>query len=260
MCCAKQLQLCPILCDPVDCSPPGSSVHGVLQVRILEWVVISSSSAGWMNEYPANVSPGKSSLGSFSVSVSRGRSLKADSFIHFCACSPGLPRWLSGKKKNPPANVGDAGDSSLIPGSGRSPGGGNDNPLQYSCLENPMARGAWQTTPHKKAMSLTRLSTHMHVCVVIVVQLLSSMWFFCNPMDCNLSDSSVHGKWVAISFSRASSQTRNWTHVSHWQADSLPLNHRGSSLTCSTYHLIGAQAGQIQILWSPKLLLLWRPL
>ena len=129
----------------------------------------------WMNEYPANVSPGKSSLGSFSVSVSRGRSLKADSFIHFCACSPGLPRWLSGKKKNPPANVGDAGDSSLIPGSGRSPGGGNDNPLQYSCLENPMARGAWQTTPHKKAMSLTRLSTHMHVCVVIVVQLLSSM-------------------------------------------------------------------------------------
>ena len=42
--------------------------------------------------------------------------------------------------KKPPANAGDAG---LIPGSGRSPGGGNGNPLQYSCLENPMERGSW---------------------------------------------------------------------------------------------------------------------
>ena len=76
---------------------------------------------------------GKSSLGSFSVSVSRGRSMKAESFIHLCSCSWGLPRWLRGKI-NPPANVGDAGDSGLIPGSGRPPGGGNGNPLQYSCL------------------------------------------------------------------------------------------------------------------------------
>ena len=43
--------------------------------------------------------------------------------------------------KNPPVNVGDAG---LIPGWGRSPGEGNGNSLQYSCLENPMDRGAWQ--------------------------------------------------------------------------------------------------------------------
>ena len=48
--------------------------------------------------------------------------------------------------KNPPANAGHAGDSGLIPGSGRSPGGGNGNPLQYSCLENPMDRGAWRPT------------------------------------------------------------------------------------------------------------------
>ena len=41
--CAKSLQLYPILCDPMDCSLPGSSVHGISQVRILEWVVISSS-------------------------------------------------------------------------------------------------------------------------------------------------------------------------------------------------------------------------
>ena len=45
--------------------------------------------------------------------------------------------------KNPPANAGDVRDKGLIPGSGRSPGGGNGNPLQYSCLENPMDREAW---------------------------------------------------------------------------------------------------------------------
>ena len=42
---AKSLQLCPTLCDPIDGSPPGSSVHGILQARTLEWVVISSSNA-----------------------------------------------------------------------------------------------------------------------------------------------------------------------------------------------------------------------
>ena len=48
--------------------------------------------------------------------------------------------------KNLPADAGDARDESLIPGSGRSPGEGNGNPLQYSCLENPMDRGAWWAT------------------------------------------------------------------------------------------------------------------
>ena len=47
--------------------------------------------------------------------------------------------------KNPPANAGDARDTGSIPGSGRSPGVGNGTPLQYSCLENPMDRGAWQS-------------------------------------------------------------------------------------------------------------------
>ena len=50
--------------------------------------------------------------------------------------------------KNPPANAGDARDMGLIPESGRSPGEGNGNLLQYSCLENPMDRGAWQATVH----------------------------------------------------------------------------------------------------------------
>ena len=54
--------------------------------------------------------------------------------------------------KNPPASAGDTG---LIPGSGRFPGGGHGNPLQYSCLENPKDRGAWKTTVHGVAKSQT---------------------------------------------------------------------------------------------------------
>ena len=55
--------------------------------------------------------------------------------------------------KNILANAGYIRDSSLIPGLGRSPGGGNGNPLQYSCLENPMDRGAWQAIVHSIAKS-----------------------------------------------------------------------------------------------------------
>jgi len=57
--------------------------------------------------------------------------------------------------KNPPANAGDIRDVGSIPELGRSPGGGHGNPLQYSCLENPMDRGAWQATVHRVAKSQT---------------------------------------------------------------------------------------------------------
>ena len=57
--------------------------------------------------------------------------------------------------KNPPANAGDPG---LIPGSGRSPGAGNGNPLEYSCLENPMDGRAWQASVHGVTKSHTWLS------------------------------------------------------------------------------------------------------
>ena len=59
--------------------------------------------------------------------------------------------------KNPPANAGEKRDVGSIPGSGRSPGGGHGIPLQYSCLENPMDRGAWQAAPHRVAHSWTGL-------------------------------------------------------------------------------------------------------
>ena len=56
--------------------------------------------------------------------------------------------------KHPPANVGHVGS---IPGWGRSPGGENGNPLQYSCLENPMDRGAWRAIVHGVTKSQTQL-------------------------------------------------------------------------------------------------------
>ena len=57
--------------------------------------------------------------------------------------------------KNLPASAGDVGDTGLIPRSGRSPGGGHGNPLQYSCLENPMDREAWRSAAHGVRKSQT---------------------------------------------------------------------------------------------------------
>ena len=65
--------------------------------------------------------------------------------------------------KTPPANLGDVGDTGLIPGSGRSPGGGHSNPLHDYCLEKPMERGACRATVHgvkKSQTQLKRFSTH----------------------------------------------------------------------------------------------------
>ena len=62
--------------------------------------------------------------------------------------------------KNLSANAGATGDASSIPGSGRSLGEGNGNPLQYSCLENPVERGAWWAAVHGVTKSQTRLSMH----------------------------------------------------------------------------------------------------
>ena len=68
----------------------------------------------------------------------------------------GFPGGTVGK--NPPANAGDARDLGLIPVLGRCPGVGNGKPLQYSCLENPMDRGAWWASVHGVAESGTQLS------------------------------------------------------------------------------------------------------
>ena len=79
--------------------------------------------------------------------------------------------------KNLPANAGDSGS---IPGSGRSPGEGNGNPLQYSCLGNPMDRGAWRATVYG-VVKESDMAKHKHavlaeVTLIKVVRICSRVW------------------------------------------------------------------------------------
>ena len=77
--------------------------------------------------------------------------------------------------KNPLANAGERGDASSVTGLGISPGGGNGNPLRYSCLENSMDRGAWQATVPRVAMRGTQLSKHSctHMCLEFALAILN---------------------------------------------------------------------------------------
>ena len=137
----KQLvaQSCPILCDPMDCSLPGSSVHGILQARLLEWIAMPFSRG--------SSRPGRSG----------SPTLQADSLPSELPGKPiftyAMPTISDASGREPSAIAGDKRHMGLIPGSGRSPGGGHGNPLQYSCLENPMDKGAWQATVHRAAKS-----------------------------------------------------------------------------------------------------------
>ena len=77
--------------------------------------------------------------------------------------------------KNPPANAGDIRDVALIPGLGRCPGGGHGSPLQYSCLGNPMDRGAWQARVPRVTKSRTGLKRFSTCCY-------TSLHCFTNPI------------------------------------------------------------------------------
>ena len=82
----------------------------------------------------------------------------------------GLPRWCNGKESA--YQSGDKRDSGSIPGSGKPPVGGNDNPLQYSCLENSMDRGAWWDTVHGVPKSQIWLSTHAYPVIIFKISKL----------------------------------------------------------------------------------------
>ena len=126
---AKALQLCPILWDPVERSPPGSSVYGIFQTRILEWVAIP-----------------------FSRVSSQPRDQTRISYVlHWQAGS--LLLELPDKE-----SAGNSGDLGSIPGLGRSLRGGNGDPFQCSCLGNPMDRGTWWATVMGSQKSQTWLS------------------------------------------------------------------------------------------------------
>ena len=83
----------------------------------------------------------------------------------------GFPGGTSGRE--PTCHAGDIRDPGSIPGWGRSPGGGNGHPLQYSCLENPTDRGAWWATVHGVTKSQTQLKqSSRHACMEILTPTL----------------------------------------------------------------------------------------
>ena len=223
---ARLLQSCLTLCDPMDVSLLGSSVHGILQARILEWAAISFF-RGFYHQctYTLDLKPGSvltypqsillwswsrvstevstnflclvlnlslwnnsditawalhwcpsglnSNLIYYQLSPPRNTLCLNQIFHHHrpfgltsklgimvdrimvsqrCPCpNPWLCflTWVELVVKNLPANAGDIGDVGSIPESERSPGGGNGNPLQYSCLENTMDREAWRAPVHR---------------------------------------------------------------------------------------------------------------
>ena len=123
-------QSCLTLCDPIECSLSGSSIHGIFQARVLEWIAISFSRG---SSWPRNWTQVSRFAGRrFTVWATRKAEYKW-----------GKVKVIRGAfqvalvVKNLPANAGDIKDTSPNPGSGRSSGGGHGNPPWYSCPENP---------------------------------------------------------------------------------------------------------------------------
>ena len=164
---SEVVQLCLTLCDPVDCSLPGSSIHGIFQAKTLEWVAISFSRSSWPRGWTQ-----------VSHIVGRRVTIWATREVFILWGFPG-----GTSVQNPPASAGVTG---LIPGSGRSPGESHGNPLQYSCLENPMERGAWQVTVHsvsKRWTQLKQLRTHTFI-LLVIKSLYCHRYVYCETKSC----------------------------------------------------------------------------
>ena len=161
---------------PVDCSLPGSSIHGNspgkntgvgCHVLLQAFFQTQGSNPGlprcrqilyyWSHQGSLRV------LEWVAYPFSRGTSWPRSWTGVSCIAGGFFTGWASREApvvKDPPAIAGDMGDTGSVPGLGRSPGEGNGNPLQYSCLEIPMDRGACWATVHKVSNSWTQLSTH----------------------------------------------------------------------------------------------------
>ena len=136
-------QSCPALCDPMDCSPPGSSIHEILQARILEWVAISfSRGSSWPRDQTR-----VSCILSRCFTIWATREAHRMTLFPLCLILQILRwhSWLKKKKIHLPTQE-DARDAGSINGSGSSPGVENGNQLHYSCLESAMDRGAYLWT------------------------------------------------------------------------------------------------------------------
>ena len=131
--------------------------------------------------------------------------------MYISECLWGFPG--SSVVKNLPANAGDAGP---IPGSGRSRGGENGNPLQYSCLENFMDTGAWQATVHGVTESDTTEWLHFHFSLSCIVEGNG------NPLQCScLENPRDWGAWWAAVYGVAQS----WTQLKRLSSSSKAVNY-----------------------------------
>ena len=124
----------------------------ILQARILEWVPVPFSRGSSQPRDPTYVP--HIAGGFFTLWATRG---KCASVLMVYGLYIGRVSQVALAVKNPPASAGDTRAADSFPGSGRFPGGRHGSPLQYSCLENPMDRGAWWATVHGVAEDQTRL-------------------------------------------------------------------------------------------------------
>ena len=124
-CCCLVTKLCMTLCNFMDCSRPGSSVHGISQARILEWVAISFSRGIFLTQE------------SNPLLLSLQHCRQTLHPLSYLGQAHNQASQVTLVVKNPPANSGDIRGVDSIPKWGRIPGGRHGNPLQYSCLDNP---------------------------------------------------------------------------------------------------------------------------
>ena len=176
-------QWCLTLCNSIDCSPPGHSVHGIFQARILEGVSISFS---WgifptqgSNPYLLCLLLWQLDLGLQRVGHDWATNPQPPPHIYFLLFIyvMGFPDGPSGKE--PTYQCRRYRDASSIPGWGRSPGWGYDNPFQYSCLENPINTGAWQAIVYRvteNQTSLKQLSTCTYIVCVTYIYIIYQIY------------------------------------------------------------------------------------
>ena len=150
---AKSVHSLQTLCDTTDCSPPGSSVHGIFQARLLEWIAMLSFRGSCWPRDRTHVS--HVSLIGRQVLYHEHHLGSPNSYITYLISNVFLGFSSGPDGKESSCNARDPGS---IPESGRSPGEGNGYPLQYSCSEYPMDRVPWWATVHRITKSRTRLS------------------------------------------------------------------------------------------------------
>ena len=194
---AKSLQSCPTLCDPVDGSPPGSSVPGILQARILEWVAISCSSAWkWKMKVKLLSVPLFATPWTVAYQAPPSMGFSRQEYRSGLPCpSPGDPGSIPGSGRSPGEGIGyplqyswaslvaqmvknlpAVQESWVLSLVRKIPWGGHGNPLQYSWLENPCGQRSlvgYSPWGCKESDMIERLSTRV---VPRIIGVLALFW------------------------------------------------------------------------------------